>query len=174
MQGAHLRARIPRRLDLLHGVGARAERPLRRAENADRALVTDADRARRRRQHVRDGRQAQAGLLAQLAAGRLLGRLPRLDEAAGQAVDALAELHAKLVDERDVLARSIREHHDDRVRAVVLQVLERVDVPVAADHLIRARAAGAVDIVQVVAVQERAAVLLFNVNELQCGSPLWS
>ena len=58
--------------------------------------------------------------------------------------------------------------------AVVLQVLERVDIPVAADHLIRARAAGAVDIVQVVAVQERAAVLLFNVNELQCGSPLWS
>ena len=102
------------------------------------------------------------------------GRLPRLDEAAGQAVDALAELHAKLVDERDVLARSVREHHDDRVRAVVLQVLERVDIPVAADHLIRARAAGAVDIVQVVAVQERAAVLLFNVNELQCGSPLWS
>ena len=95
-------------------------------------------------------------------------------ERAGQAVDALAELHAKLVDERDVLARSIREHHDDRVRAVVLQVLERVDIPVAADHLIRARAAGAVDIVQVVAVQERAAVLLFNVNELQCGSPLWS
>ena len=95
-------------------------------------------------------------------------------ERAGQAVDALAELHAKLVDERDVLARSVREHHDDRVRAVVLQVLERVDIPVAADHLIRARAAGAVDIVQVVAVQERAAVLLFNVNELQCGSPLWS
>ena len=72
MQGTHLRARIPRRLDLLHGIGARAERPLRRAENADRALVTDADRARRRRQHVRDGRQVQAGLLAQLAARELI------------------------------------------------------------------------------------------------------
>lgn len=76
VQGAHLRARVPRRLDLLHGVGARAERPLRCAENADRALIADADRARRRRQDVRDGRQAQAGLLAQLAAGRLFGRLP--------------------------------------------------------------------------------------------------
>ena len=174
MQGAHLRARVPRRLDLLHGVGARAERPLRCAENADRALIADADRARRRRQDVRDGRQAQAGLLAQLAAGRLFGRLPRLNEAAGQTVDALAELHAKLVDERDVLARGIREHHDDRVRAVVLQMLERVNVPVTADHLIRARAAGAVDIMQVVAVQERTAVLLFNVNKLQWWSPLWS
>ena len=78
------------------------------------------------------------------------------------------------MDERDVLALSVGEHHDDRVRAVVLQVLERVDVPVAADHLICARAAGAVDIVQVVAVQERAAVLLFNVNKLQGWSPLWS
>ena len=70
---------------------------LRRAENADRALIADADRARRRRQDVRDGRQAQAGLLAQLAAGRLFGRLPRLDEAAGQAVDALAELQYSMV-----------------------------------------------------------------------------
>ena len=58
--------------------------------------------------------------------------------------------------------------------AVLLQVRERVDVPVTADHLIGARAAGAVNIMQVIAVQVCAAVFFFNVNELQCGSPLWS
>jgi len=50
--------------------------------------------------------------------------------------------------------------------SVLLQVRERVDVPVTADHLIGARAAGAVNIMQVIAVQVCAAVFFFNVNEL--------
>lgn len=71
-----------------------------------------------------------------------------------------------------MLALCVCEHHDDRVRAVLLQVRERVDVPVTADHLIGARAAGAVNIMQVIAVQVCAAVFFFNVNELHGFSSL--
>ena len=115
---------------------------------------------------MRDGDQPQPRFLAQLAACGLLGCFARLDESAGQSVDALAELHAKLVVERHAFALCVCEHHDDRIRAVLLQVRERVDVPVTADHLISARAAGAVNIMQVIAVQVCAAVFFFNVNEL--------
>ena len=108
----------------------------RRAENADVPLVGETDGTVAVVQNVVNANQRQACFLPQLPLRALLRRLAQVYQASRKIVDPLGHRHTVLPADQDTLAALVRQNQDDGIRRLVLQFLQRLDIPVPADHFI--------------------------------------